>query len=431
MPISGEGDITRLTQDDNNLATLIKTRGIPIPMPKNRRLRTRASAVVVTATALATLVAACGSGSSGQSGGGGSKSPILIGAPFALSGDEASIGQAGLGSAKQYVARINSQGGIDGRKLQLVPLDTKTDLTTGILAIKKLISQHVTAMIGVSDTGLAMQMLPLVNQAKIPVLADVGGGSFNNPAPKYFFKIPENDSVAAKVELTYMKSQGITKLAWLGINQSYGQSGYKAFEAASKEIGVSLLNDTFYPGDSQNLTPQLTKVQGLGADALLLYGIPPSASIAQQEIATMKFPIPVYQSYGVATSDFIKATGAAADGVQLVGGKLQVYKQLPASDPQLPALKDFAALSGGSQNRFAGDTYDCLNLLTKAIKAVGPDSQKIQHYLEGVHDYAGVTGIISFSPQMHAGVSAQSLAILKIQGGAFQLVKTGGQVLGK
>lgn len=399
-------------------------------MHKVRLLRTRTAAVLVTATALATLVAACGSSSPAAPGGGSSKSPILIGAPFALSGAEASIGQAGLDLAEKYVSRINGQGGINGRELKLVTLDTKTDLTTGILDIKKLIGQHVTAMIGVTDTGLAMQMLPLVNRAKIPVLADVGGGSFNNPAPKYFFKIPENDSVAAKVELTYMKSQGITKIAWLGINQSYGQSGYKAFKATSQEVGVSLLDNDFYPEDSTNLTPQLTRARGLGGQALLLYGIPPSASIAQQEIANLNFKIPVYQSYGVATSDFVKATGAAADGVKLVGGKLQVYKQLPASDPQLPAIKDFEALSGGSQNRFAGDTYDCMELLTKAIKAVGPDSQKIQQYVEGVQDYNGVTGVISYSSKIHAGVSGSSLAILKIQDGAFKLVKTGAQVLG-
>jgi len=392
-------------------------------------------AVLVPVLAVAMVSGALGLAVATPSGAAGKKhvdtSPITIGVPVALSGSEASIGEADAKLASLYIGKINAAGGIHGRKIHLVVLDTKTSPTTGVLDVRQLITQdHVSALLGITSTTLGEDILPIVKQYKVPTLADIGGGSFNNPGPPYFFKIPETPSDVAKLTLGYMKQHGITKIAWLGVDNGFGQEGLPVFQSVAKANHQQLLDTIMYPPTATNLTTYLERVKGLsGEQALLVYGIPPTAFIVQSEVAAAGITVPVFQGNGVALGAFPKAVGAAVNGVTVIGGNVNVYQEIPKSNPQYGPLHAFIKLYG-STNRFAGDMYDCISLLVRAMRAVGTSGPKINAYLNThVKNVPGVTGVFSFSPKIHAGVLASSLSVMKIEAGNFHLLETGSQVL--
>ena len=388
------------------------------------------SAVVVVAT-VSLLVMAGVCGSLPLAGAASNKGPIVVGAPVALSGAEAAIGVQDAALAQKYVKQINAHGGVHGRKIELKVMDTKTSPTTGLLDARQLITQdHAAALVGISTTTLGEALLPLVKKYKVPTLADIGGGTFNHPVSPYFFKIPETPSSVAQVLLDYMNERGLKKIAWLGIDSAFGQSGLPQFEKVAKKNGQKLLDTLMYSPTSTNLTSYLERVKGLaGEQALLVYGIPPTAFIAQSEIASAGITVPVFQGNGVALGTFPKAVGAAANGVTLVGGNVNDYKTLPAKNPQLPVIKSFMKLYG-SANRFAGDMYDCLNLLVKAMRAVGTKGPAIERYLQTkVVRSPGVTGVFSFSSKAHSGVLSSSLSVMKVVNGKFKLIATGSKIL--
>ena len=388
------------------------------------------SAVVAAATG--TLLVMAGAYSSVPWAGASSgKGPIVVGVPVALSGPEAPIGQADAKAAREYVKQINAHGGVHGRKIELKIMDTKTSPTTGLLDVRQMITQdHAVALLGITSTTLGEDILPLVKQYKIPTLADIGGGTFNHPVSPYFFKIPESPISVAEITLGYMKKQGLTKIAWLGIDNGFGQEGLPQFQKVAKKNGQKLLDTLMYPPTSTSLTSYLERVKGLpGEQALLIYGIPPTAFIIQGEIASAGITVPVFQGNGVALGTFPKAVGAAANGVTVVGGNVNVYQDLPAHNPQLPVIKSFVKLYG-STNRFAGDMYDCVTLLVKAMRAVGTNGPAIERYLQTkIVKFPGVTGVFTFSSKVHAGVLPSSLSVMKVVDGKFKLMATGTKVL--
>ncbi len=394
--------------------------------------KVRASLAVATAFATAALTTvALGAGAADASGKSSSKGPIVIGVPVALSGAEAPIGQADEKAAVDYAKQINAHGGIHGRKIELKIMDTKTSPTTGLLDARQMISQdHAVALLGISTTTLGEALLPLVKQDKIPTLADIGGGTFNHPVAPYFFKIPESATSVAEIMLDYMKEHGIRKIAWLGVDSAFGQAGLPVFKKVAKRNGQTLLDTLMYPATSTNLTSYLERVKDLpGEQALLVYGIPPGAFIIQGELAAAGIKVPVFQGNGVALSTFPKAVGAAANGAIVVGGNLSVYQDLPRRDPQVRVIKSFVKLYG-SENRFAGDMYDCMMLLVRAMRAVGTSGPAIERYLQTkVVRVPGVTGVFSFSSKVHGGVLSSSLSVMKVEGGKFKLVETGAKVL--
>ncbi len=395
-------------------------------IPKIRRL------VVASMAAVTAIVMAGVFGPSPSASASPTKAPIVVGVPVALSGGQASIGQADAKAAQEYVKQINAHGGVHGRKIELKIMDTKTSPSTGLLDARELITQdHAVALLGITSTTLGEDILPLVKQYKIPTLADIGGGTFNHPVSPYFFKIPESPISVAEITLDYMKKQGITKIAWLGSDTAFGEQGLPQFEKVAKQNGQKLLDTLMYAPTSTNLTSYLERVKGLpGEQALMVYGIPPAAFIIQGEVASAGITVPVFQGNGVALGTFPKAVGAAADGVTVVGGNVNVYQDLPAKNPQLPVIKSFVKLYG-STNRFAGDMYDCVTLLVKAMRAVGTNGPAIERYLQTkIVKFPGVTGVFTFSSKVHAGVLPSSLSVMKVVNGKFKLMATGTQVLG-
>ncbi len=396
--------------------------------------RTSLVSVVAVLTAAIVAVVPAGIASASTHGAGkrsSGKAPIVIGAPVALSGPEAFIGQADAKVAKEYVAQINAKGGISGHKIKLIVMDTKTNPATGILDVRQMITHdHVTALVGISTTTLAEAMLPLVKKDKVPTLGDVGGGTYNHPGAPYFFQIPEIPLNVAKVELGYMLQKGIKNIAWLGVDSAFGQAGLPVFEKVAKENHQHLLDTTMYPATATNLTSYLERVKGLpGEQALLVYGIPPGAFIIASERSQAGVTVPVFYGNGVALGTFPKAVGAAANGAIVVGGNVNAPGTLPKSDPQARVIKAFLKLYG-SENRFAGDMYDCLSLLFRAIKAVGTKGPAIERYLQTkVKNVPGVTGVFSYSPEIHGGVLPSSLSVLRVVNGKFTILETGTKVL--
>ncbi|MHB1552555.1 MAG: ABC transporter substrate-binding protein [Acidimicrobiales bacterium] len=390
-------------------------------------------AAVAAAATLALLVMAGAYGSISSAGASSAKGPIVVGVPAALSGGEAPIGQADAKVAQEYVKQINAHGGVHGRKIELKIMDTKTSPTTGLLDVRQMITQdHAVALLGVTSTTLGEDILPLVKRYKIPTLADIGGGTFNHPPSPYFFKIPEAPISVAEITLDYMKEQGLTKIAWLGIDNGFGQEGLPDFRKVAKKNGQKLLDTLMYPPTSTSLTSYLERVKGLpGEQALLIYGIPPTAFIIQGELASAGITVPVFQGNGVALGTFPKAVGAAANGVTVVGGNVNVYRTLPPHNRQRPVIKSFLKLYG-STNRFAGDMYDCVALLVKALRAVGTKGPAIERYLQTkVVRVPGVTGVFTFSSKVHAGVLPSSLSVMRVVNGKFKLIETGAKVLAK
>ena len=100
--------------------------------------------------------------------------PIKIGGMFETSGGIASLGNQGYEGAQIAVAQINAKGGINGRPLELVQVNTESDETKSVTAAKRLIErENVTAIVGPHSSGSCLAILDVIQRAEIPMVCSL------------------------------------------------------------------------------------------------------------------------------------------------------------------------------------------------------------------------------------------------------------------
>src|SRR6266849_3009298 len=116
---------------------------------------------------------------------------ILLGQSAAFSGPAANLGKEMKEGATVYFEFINGQGGVYGRKINLISLDDGYEPDRAVPNTKKLIDENkVFALFGYVGTPTSYAVIPLINEAKIPFFAPFSGAEgLRSPVNKYIFNI--------------------------------------------------------------------------------------------------------------------------------------------------------------------------------------------------------------------------------------------------
>ena len=328
-----------------------------------------------------------------------------------------------------YVDEINKKGGVIGRPLQLVSYDDGSDAAKANGFAKRLIEDDkVDIIVGGTTTGATMSMVPLVEKAQIPFISLAGAVVIIEPVKKWVFKTPHTDRMAAERVLDDMKKRGITKVALLSETSGFGQSGKKEVEAVLNKYGVTLVaNETYGPKDT-DVSPQLTKIKNTpGVQAVFVFGLGQGPAIVTKNYKQLGMTLPLYQSHGVASGEYLKLAGPAAEGVRLPSPAQSIPGKLADSDPQKPVVvgydQAYRAAYKEEASTFGGYAYDGLMLAVDAIKRAGStDHAKVRDAIEATKGYVGSSGVFNMSPKDHMGLDLSSFRLLEIKNGDWTIV---------
>lgn len=356
--------------------------------------------------------------------------PIKIGSVLSVTGPAAFLGDPELKTLQQYVEEINKKGGVIGRPLQLVHYDDGSDANKANGFAKRLIDDDkVDVMVGGTTTGATMSMAPLVEKAGVPFISLAGAVVIVEPVKKHVFKTPHTDRMAAEKVFEDMKKRGISKVALLSETSGFGQSGKKETEAVAAKYGITLVaSETYGPKDT-DMSPQLTKIKGAaGVQALFVFGLGQGPAIVTKNFKQLGMSLPLYQSHGVASEEFIKLAGPAAEGVRLPASALLVANKLDAKDPQKPVVvgysKAFEEKWKTDVSAFGGHAYDGLMLAVDAIKRAGStDKAKVRDAIEATKGYIGTGGVVNMSATDHMGLDLSAFRLLEVKNGDWSLVQ--------
>jgi len=218
--------------------------------------------------------------------------PIKIGAFFALSGPAANIGTPTKLVAQMVVDKINKEGGINGRPIELIIGDTESDPAKAAVIAKKFIfNDKVAAIVGPTSTGEGMSVKKIVEEAGVPTFMTVGGDPVimgGNFGPyTYVFKSPQRSSTAVGKIFGYLKAKGMTKVALFTNSDSFGKDGLGWLEKLAPEFGLALVaKESFGPSDT-DMTAQLTKIRNAAPQAIVVWTIGPVGSIVAKNKAQL------------------------------------------------------------------------------------------------------------------------------------------------
>lgn len=363
--------------------------------------------------------------SDGGAGGTGAAATgdIKIGAVLDITGAGASLGVPERQTLEMLAEQVNAEGGVNGRKIQLFIEDNQSTEDGAAKAINKLIStEQVDLILGASRTGPSLAMRPIAEQAKIPMISLAANAAIVEGST-WVFKTAQNDRVVLEALADDMQAKGYKKVAIARDASGFGEGIAEMLTEIGTDAGIEVTAVEKFAPDATDFTAQMVKIRDAKPDAVLIWGIPPAAGIAQKAYRQLGLTFPVYQSHGIGNQAFLDTAGDSANGLLAALGRMLVADQLPENDPQKPVvtkfIADYKAKYNQSPSTFAGHAYDGFMIAVEALKKAGTDKAALRDALEGISDWPGISGVFTMTPEDHSGLTKDALVMVEIKDGTW------------
>ena len=343
---------------------------------------------------------------------------IKIGLVTALSGQSAKAGEAITRGLTIAIDEINAKGGVlGGRKFELVRRDDEANPAKGQIAARELLfKEKVAVLFGGLDTPVALAIVPIVNQEKVPFMDPWAAGTpitRNGANPNFVFRVSAMDELVDKAMLQYAQKNYSAKTPGIiVVNNPWGESNQKGLLAALNAKGVKPAGvEKFEPNDV-DVTPHLSRLKAAGADSLLLVGnVGPSAQVVKS-LDRMGWKVPIVSHWGPAGGRFTELAGPNAKDVVFVQTYSFFGKQSPVGERVLAALKKkYPDIKGpGDATPAVGiaNAYDAMQLVALAIEKAGStNGDAIRQGFYKIDTYDGLIKkyVKPFTPDNHDAIS--------------------------
>jgi branched-chain amino acid transport system substrate-binding protein len=349
---------------------------------------------------------------------------IRIGAILSISGPGAAMG-VGYRAAFDFLPKE-----VAGQKIEYIVRDDGTDAQRAFTIAQKLITEdHVDALIGPSLYTSDLAVQPLVEQARVPMIAMAPLVPDPAKAP-YSFVVAQPLSLMVAVVFKHMQAHGTKSVGFIGFADGWGDQVLAATKAAAQASGIRIVADERYARTDTTVQAQALRLIGSHPDAVMMGNSATPATLPVVALRRLGYKGPIYGNHGIVSPAFIRVGGAAVEGVIADTSPVVVYDQLAADNPIKAVATAFMGayvkkLGAASVNPFAGYTFDAMLLLQHAIPAAlehgAPGSEAfrvaLRDALEHTHELVGVSGVYSMSPTDHNGQDTRAAVLVQVQHG--------------
>jgi len=354
---------------------------------------------------------------------------IKIGAIFSETGPASFLGDPEAKTARMMIEKINAEGGIDGKQVELIIKDSKASPENAISFCKQLIEEdQVMAIIGPSTSGETMKIKNICEESQTILVSCAAAEAIVNPVAKYVFKTPQTDSYAAIRIFQVMNDLGIKKIGVVAGNTGFGNAGKGQLEKYAPEYGIEIVIAEVYDKGATDLTGVLTKVKAADVEAVVNWSVVPAQSLVPKNMKQIGLDVPLFQSHGFGNIKYVEAAGEAAEGIIFPCGRLLVADALPDDHPQKALLQeyinDYTSKYNEEPSTFGGHAYDAVKILIEAIKTAGCDKEAVRDAIENTKGLVGTAGTFNFSAEDHNGLDINSFEVLTVKDGKFAIYQS-------
>ncbi|AEI14848.1 Extracellular ligand-binding receptor [Flexistipes sinusarabici DSM 4947] len=352
---------------------------------------------------------------------------IRLGALFSTTGPASFLGMPEKQTLEMLVEEANSNGGINGEKIELFLYDTRgIDAEARKKFIRLVKKDRVDAVIGPTRSGSTLAIKELAGRFEMPLISCASSDRIIEPINPFVFKVAPSDTLAVRKIYSYLKGKGQKRVAIITAQNGYGDSGRTALLNEAKKMGINIVADEKFRDNDRDMTSQLTKIAEADPDAIICWGVGPAPAIVAKNYKQLQLDATLFMSHGVASKKFIKLAGSAAEGIILPAGRLLVAEKLPDSNRFKSMLLEYKNAYekrfDSSVSTFGGHAYDAFQIFKKAYNNSVEKNIKITEAIENIKGYLGTYGEFNFSQHDHNGLDMNAFIMLKIQNGDWQLL---------
>jgi len=333
---------------------------------------------------------------------------ILIGSSSALTGHARFLGSEYIKGAKAYISKINEQGGIGGKKIELISLDDGYDPARCAENTLRLINNDkVFVLFNYVGTPTTVYVLPLINSNKIPLLGIFSGAlSLREPFNLYLINIraPYQKEISEFIKHC-IEDLRVKKIAVLYQYDAFGMDGLKATEAALLKYNMTIAAEANYKRGTLEVEEAVNTIKNSAAEVVIMVGTYSPVAKFIKSCKNNGYNPLFYTVSFIGTEALLKEL--ETDAVNVI---ISQVVPSPVGD-KFPAVLEFKDIlskySSESQPTFGSfEGFINAKVLVEALKrCIGLDRDSFIKSVESIKDFdAGIGANITFGPGDHQGL---------------------------
>ncbi len=345
---------------------------------------------------------------------------IKIGFFAPLTGPASADGIAARTGAEIAVEIINENGGILGKRVELVVYDDALNPDQAIAVAHKMIEQDgVIAAVSGSYSSTTLAASSVFEEAGVPLVVAYAVNPLITKDKTYVIRV----GMVAEVEgraagYAAVNMMGAKKVAILYIDNPYGQALAENAKKTVEALGGQVVFMDKFQFATDDFSPWLNRIKAIedsqGLDVLMIFGYYQHA-VAVKQARELGIKAQIMGAEGFDSPKFIEIAGDAAEGVIIVTD----FDRESTNPLVQEFIKRYKEKRGIDPDMVAASSFDAVMILAKAIEKAGTlDKQKIMESLRSMENFDGVAGkIIKFTP---GGNAVKELTLQIVKNGEFR-----------
>ena len=341
--------------------------------------------------------------------------PLRVGLVGALTGREAQLGRVLRDGALLAVEQANADGGVQGRRLELVSYDSQGRAEEAASDTVRLVTvDRVAFIVGGDTSGSTLAMAPVATRAEVPLVAPAATNPrVTREGGRYVFRVCFVDSFQGGALAAFARSRGMTRVAMLvDVGSDYSVGLADSFRRRFESLGGQVASTETYGRGDSDFRAQLTRIRGLRPEALFVPGYYGDAAAVARQARQLGLDLPLLGGDGWdSVAELVNLGGDSVEGSEFT---THFTADNPAGSVQR-FLRDFQARFGRPPESGAALAYDAARVGIDALRRTGgKGGPALRDALAATSGFPGVTGRITLGPERDA---VKPAVVLRIQGG--------------
>jgi ABC-type branched-subunit amino acid transport system substrate-binding protein len=345
---------------------------------------------------------------------GAAHADLVIGQTSGFTGPVASGVKENTDGARLYIDWVNSTGGVNGQRVELVSLDDKFEPKLAAENAQKLITEkNVIALFLNRGTPHTEAIRPLLEQYKVPLVApSTGAMILHKPVHPWIFNVRATYQREAEKAVTHLATIGLTRIALVHVDDSFGADCAAGAQRGYQRADMKPLFVDKFDRAKPDFTAIAKRVKDTDAQAVFLIGSAGAVTDGTKMIREAGSRAQIVTVSNNASGGFIKQMGDYARGT-IVTQVFPYERSLAA--PIVKEASDLAqkkGMTGVTPAMLEG--YAGAKVLIEGLRRAGPSPTraKLQQALDGMR-HVDIGGLeVNYSPTDHTGLDYADLSII-------------------
>jgi branched-chain amino acid transport system substrate-binding protein len=351
-----------------------------------------------------------------QSGGGGGDK-VRIGVFMSLTGDTANFGISSTNGIKMAADEVNTAGGINGKQIELLVQDDRSDASEAATIVTKFVTQdQVHAILGEVASSRSIAAAPIAQNAHIPMLTPSSTNPEVTKKGDYIFRSCFIDPVqGAAIAQFGAKTLGAKRGALMVDRKNDYSTGLeKVINDVFTRLGGQIVVTQSYQAGDQDFNAQITSIKGANPDVIFVPGYYGDVALFAKQARDKGITVPLLGGDGWDSPSLYQIGGSALDGCYFSNH----YSPDDADPIVQKFVSDYKSRYGSIPDALAATAYDAARIMFDAIKRANSlEGPAIRDALAATKEFPGVTGKVTFNENRDA---VKPIVMIKIQpGGKF------------